>query len=276
MDLILFWRENEMKRIIITLLCIILVFTLTGCGSSQTTSTQPAKTLTSEEFSELFSDAAGFNGSKVDFYAKVFSSTTVNGNPCLQAWTDIENSDKSIIIETDYKSPTEDEYIHVTGSVDGTVKGTNAFGAELSAPFITQSTVEKASYIEAVAPAIKTIEVNKEIDQYGLIVKVQKIELAKNETRVYFEITNNSQDNASFYSFNTKLIQGSTQFEEESNYEADYKQIQSELLPGVKSDGVIAFKAIDPANGDVKIVAEGSTDDYFKDFSPYQFDVSLK
>lgn len=269
---------NYLKRLNYLSIITILLFALTGCGSSsQPTSSEsvsaPAKILTADELPQLFNDPAKFKGSKVDFYAKAFNTTSVDGKPHIQAWTDIENSDNSVLIETDYKTSGE-EYIHVTGIVSGSATGKNAFGAEITAPIIGSAKVEKSSYIDAVAPAIKTIEVNKEINQHGLIVKLQKVEIAKKETRVYFEVTNSSQKKGSFYSFNTKLIQGDKQFEEASNYEADYKAVQSELLPGVKSNGIIAFEPINVSVGKLTVISEGRTDDYSLKFAPYTFDIT--
>jgi hypothetical protein len=83
-------------------------------------------------------------------------------------------------------------------------------------------------------------------------------------------IVNNSSNKASFYSFNTKALQGSSQFEAE--YSSDYPKVQSELLAGVESSGVIVFPAMDPTKT-TKFVLEASTDDYSLDFEPYTFEV---
>ena len=275
-----------MKKIMYLFIALALIVGLNGCSGSpsQAASASPSKTLTNEEFSQILIDGvANSKGSGVDFYAKAFNTTLLDGKQviqawtdgkqAIQAWTDIANSDKNIMIISDYKT-SGDEYIHVKGTITGTATGQNAFGGELSAPIIGSATIEKASYIDAVSPTIKTVDVNKEIDQHGLIVKLQKIEIAKNETRLYFEVINNSKGKASFYSFNSKLVQGDKQFEEAGNYDADYKEIQNELLPGIKSDGVISFEPIDTSAGKLTVISEARSDDYMIDFTPYTFNAA--
>lgn len=66
--------------------------------------------------------------------------------------------------------------------------------------------VEKATYIEAFAPTLKTINVNKEINQNGYVAKITKVEFAEKETRSYLSITNNTRENISLYKYNSKLV----------------------------------------------------------------------
>src|SRR5690606_35554502 len=93
--------------------------------------------------------------------------------------------------------------------------------------------IKKSNYIEAVSPPIQTVEVNEKIDQSGFVVQVNKLEIAENETRLYVTITNESNTNINVYTYSAKLIQNGKQLEYEPNFDADYPEPQSELLPGV-------------------------------------------
>ena len=69
------------------------------------------------------------------------------------------------------------------------------------------------------------------------------------------------------------MISGNQQLEEASNYDANYPGVQSEILPGVTSEGIIAFPTL-PESGQVKVYLEGSSDNYELDFVPFEFDIT--
>jgi hypothetical protein len=124
----------------------------------------------------------------------------------------------------------------------------------------------------ATAPeALRTAEVDLTQKQHGLAVTVSKVEFAAEETRVYVTVENGSGDEASFYSFNAKAVQGSTQYEPDS-WGSDYPEVQSDILPGVSTSGVIVFEAMDPS-APTKIYLEGRAGSYSLDFEPYVFTI---
>jgi len=269
----------------------VLVFS--GCSSStserdpnqeenNTTQIQKTETpvfLTELEIEEMYTNPKAFKGKKYEFNAKVFTEPERDSDGVyFQAFADPANSEKNTIIG--YPDPnftvSNGDYIHVVGTVHDEFKGENLFGAKIVAPMILADEITIIDYVTAVAPAIKTVEVNQEIEQHGYIMKLQKIEFAEIETRVYIEITNNSSDTIYFHDFNAKLIQGNRQFETKHNFEADYKEIQSEILPGIKSDGILVFEPIDPAQGDIKLIAEGSSNNWELNFVPFEFVVSIE
>jgi hypothetical protein len=150
--------------------------------------------------------------------------------------------------------------------------GKNVFGAELNAPVVEAEKIEIIDYITAVSPTIKTIDVDNTVEQHGIKVTLEKIELAKEETRVYIKVKNDSEDNASIWTHTAKLVQSSKQYEEEYNFDADYPELQSELLPEIETEGVITFNAISEEET-IKFVIEGTSDDYSLDFEPFVFEV---
>ncbi|WP_175640192.1 hypothetical protein [Metabacillus schmidteae] len=131
-------------------------------------------------------------------------------------------------------------------------EGENMVGGTISAPMILADSIEKTDYATAFAPAIKTVELKKEIDQHGFVIKVNKIELAETETCVFVNVTNNSKDTISFYSFNSKMTLGGSQLETTDNNEAGYPEVQSEILAGVSSEGILLFAALDSETGAAK------------------------
>ncbi len=252
-----------------------------GAGSS-TLAAEPAvdaTPLTEAEFEQMFSAPADFKGRAVDFYAQVFVEPEKDADGVyLQAYADPDNYSKNVIIGLNDPSFSvkSNDYIKVKGVVKDEFKGENMMGGTVLAPAIMAESIEVVDYVTAVSPAAKTIEVGETQDQNGYKITLEKVEFAEKETRAYVSIENGTKANASFYTFNTKIVQGSKQFEQETNFNANYEDPQSDLLPGVKTEGIISFGAIDPAAGDLRIIAEGSTDNYELNFEPFEFKVSVK
>ena len=118
-------------------------------------------------------------------------------------------------------------------------EGTDMFGANIQAPSILATLVEKSDYVIAFAPAIKVIEVNQEINQHGYSMTLERVEIAETETRAYLKIKNDSSSNIYFYSFDSVITQGANQISQEDNWEANYPEINSEILPGIVSEGML-------------------------------------
>lgn len=102
---------------------------------------------------------------------------------------------------------------------------------------------------------------------------MQKVEFATTETRVYISITNSGSDDFTVYSFNAKIMQGSKQYEEQSNYQAGYQEIQSELMPGATTEGIIAFPAMEQSNFTHYI--KGKSLNWSEKIEPFTFEVSV-
>ncbi|EGL83237.1 hypothetical protein CathTA2_1209 [Caldalkalibacillus thermarum TA2.A1] len=248
-----------------------------GSGDAGSEVTESDEVLTPEEFTQMYSDPKAYKGRRVEFYAQIFTPVERDQEATyIQAYADPVNYDLNtiIIIEDPAIDVQQDDYIFVSGVVFDEFRGQNAFGAELTAPAIKADAIHKSSYIEAVSPPLLTVEVNEELDQSGFVVLVNQIELAENETRVYVTVRNESEANISVYTFSSKLVQDGKQFDHESNFHADYPELQSDLLPGVSSEGILTFPPIDPDRKQVSFVIEGSSDDWDIRIDPFQFDIN--
>lgn len=235
------------------------------------------KVISDADIQKLYTDPGKYKGYEYEFVGKVFTTPEKDDDGLyLQVWADPEKSEYNTLVaypKTDVDID-EGDYVKVTSKVKKVYEGENMLGGKVVAPVVTASALEVLDYAAAVAPTLETIEVNKEIDQHGFLLKVEKIEIAEPHTRLYVTVTNNSNDKISFYSHNVKLINGGTQLEEETDYEADYPEVQSDILPGVTTSGIITFPAIDVGTSALKIHAEGYSDNYELDFVPFVFDVA--
>lgn len=230
---------------------------------------------TRENLSQLLTDPKRYKGASVDVVGKVFGEVEVSeSGVAWQMWGDPKKSEFNIAVA--YAKPgfaiRSDDFVHVVGVVNGELKGKNAFGAEIVTAIVQATSAEVVDALAAAPPALKTAATNATQEQKGLSVTVEKIEFAAEETRVFLSINNGTGAKVSFYTFNAKLVQGSTQIEPESSFD-EYPEVQSELLPGVKSSGVIAFAKVDSTQA-FRLVFEASSDNYETQFDPFDFEIA--
>lgn len=230
--------------------------------------------LSGKEIKGLYSNPADFEHRCVEIVGRVFTEPEYDDDGVyLQVWGDVKNTSNSIIVyvpDRDFEVE-QDDYIRIAGIVGSSVSGSNAFGGELTVPTIGARTYEVLSYIDAVSPALNTIELNETQTQHGYSITLQKIELAENETRIYVKVENQGTDNFNVYSFNAKVTQNGKQFEEQSNWDADYPEVQTDLLVGSFTEGIIPFPAL--SNEPFTVILEGRSDNWHEDFEPFTFTV---
>lgn len=234
--------------------------------------------LSESEIKELYTDPDRFTGRTVSLVGKVFSQPEKDQSGIyFQMFSDAENNEGNTIVA--YMDPdfeVEDgDYVKLTGIVQGKFEGSNAYGGTITAAQILATTVEKSSYVDVVSPALKTLTSdNTTLTQHGYSVSLTKIEFAEQETRLYVTVTNGGKDKFNLYSFNAKIVQDGKQYEEQTNYDADYPEVQTDLLPGTTTEGIIVFPKLEQKS--LQVVLEASSEDYHEDFEPYSFDISIE
>lgn len=227
-----------------------------------------------DEIKTLYTNPEQFKSHCVEITGKVFTAPEYDDDGvAVQMWGDIEKSENNTIVyiaDKNFKVK-QDDYLHIVGLVGDEFEGENAFGGKVSAPTITAKEYKVIDYKNALAPTIKTIDVNQTQTQLGYSVTVQKIEYAEKETRAYIKVDNQGTDKFSVYSFNSKITQNGKQYEEQDNWDAEYPEIQTELLVGNSSEGIIVFPAI--PNGNFTLIIEGSSDNWEENLKPYTFNI---
>ena len=279
-----------MKKKLLTLaLSCALSLALVACGETDTNnqmnSAQSDPTeeiqqepLTQDELRFMFSNPDNYIGSKVELSGIVFGSVDSDEDGIyFQIWSDPINMDWNTVIG--YLDPTfqveDGQYVKVTGVVDHVAEGENMMGVTITAPAILADTVEVSSYIDVVSPTIATASAAQPtVDQHGYAVTLEKVELAENETRLYVSLTNNGSGNFTLYDFNATIIQAGTQYEYQPNYDADYPELQTDIRPGVTTEGVITFPAVQQTP--FQVIMEAHSDNWSENFSEYTFDVSFE
>ncbi|QAV10670.1 DUF4352 domain-containing protein [Bacillus vallismortis] len=277
-------RNFFMRHKIITfILAIVVIIILANIGNSEDSqastttgsdSKKSTKTVQKADIEKLYTNADQFKNYKVDLYVKVFDVEQDDDGTYLQGYNNPEKLSKNTLIMSDDSDLDikDDDIIHVVGTVKDKYDGENALGGSVSAPRIIADSIEKSDYATAFAPAQKTINVDKTQNQHGFALTLQKVELAEKETRLYVKIENKSQDEINFYDFNAKIIADNKQLERKDDL-SSYPKIQSEILPGVNTEGVIVFPKIESKTA--KIILEGSSENYDITINPFTFEVNL-
>lgn len=234
--------------------------------------------LSESEIKELYTDPDRFAGRTVSLVGKVFAEPEKDQSGIyFQMFSDAEKNEGNTIVA--YMDPNFEiengDYVKLTGVVQGKYEGSNAYGGTIMAAQVVATELEKSSYTDVVAPALKTLTSdNTTLTQHGYTVSLTKIEFAEQETRLYVTVTNGGKDKFNLYSFNAKIVQDGKQYEEQKNYDADYPEVQTDLLPGTTTEGIIVFPKLEQKN--LQVVLEAYSDDYHEDFEPYTFDISVE
>ena len=228
-----------------------------------------------DEIKLVYTDTDKYEGKHVKLYLQLIRNPEyAEDGVYFQGFADIENSDLNTLVQyaDNTLELTDGDYVYLDGEITGSESGYNAFGGEVNAVTVVADTVEKVSYIEAVSPTIKEFTGITPIEQNGCMVTIDKVEVSPIETRVYVTVTNSSNNEFHIYDFNARIVQNGTQYEPTYNFEADYEELQSDILSGVTSSGVSVFDKIDESSG-FDLIIEGYSDNYSIDFEDYQFTI---
>lgn len=278
-----------MKKIAVFASTSLFLYLISGCSSSAPSSTpsvEPSNTpeavvqepLTDAEVKMMYSAPDEYKGALVELSGVVFNTVEYDEDGVyFQMWGDPENSDLNTIVT--YPDPNfaleSDQYVKITGTVMGEFTGTNAFGGEISAAVVTADTLEISTYQDVVSPTLATASADvPTVEQLGYSITIQKAELAENETRLYISATNNGSANFIIYSFNMTIVQDGHQYEEESNYDADYPELQSDIRPSVTTEGIVTFPALE--NAPFQLIIEARSDDWDEDIQDYVFNLDFQ
>jgi hypothetical protein len=250
-----------------------------GCGDAESSSNgSPAsvRTFTRDDWGELSAAPEGFKGARVDIVGQVLGEPTKDGDVTYwQMWPHPTNVDWMAVVGFEDSSFTiaDGDYVHVVGTVQGDTNGRIPLLATLDAVAVRAETAEVIEESAAAPPALRTVEVAESVERGHLIVTVDKVEFAANETRVYVTLSNQSTAVASFNGYKTRAVQGQTQYKPPDL--SPYPWVEQELPPGAVSSGVVLLPGMDRAQA-CELSFEPRTDDYQLEFSPYIFRIAAE
>ena len=233
--------------------------------SSSERETAQSITFTNENWHLVLSEARGeqkdYKGSEVRISGKVSQITeksqqttefTIETAP--SEFIGNEFMDKTLIGYKGLIDIKEGNWVKIRGTLYDYVTGHNIMGANLYAPAVVAEECTIITRSEAI-PAIVSIENNDTITQHGLIITLEKIEIAESETRVFISARNESDDKAYLSTFgDIVLVQEGYQTHIKPWLFAKGSELDSSLIPGTKTEGIILFDPIDPKKQSAKLV----------------------
>ena len=277
------------KKLSLILVSVFVCLSFAACGNApaekgSTENKKPSKKeyVEDSQISDVFTAPEKFKGKYIKMSGRIFGTPEKSENEvAIQAWHNPDNASNNFV--TYYKGTDielkENDYIIVDGEIKGTFEGENAFGGKVTAPMIVADSIEVQSYIDAVVPTIKEIApANAVVEQNGVSLKVDKVEFAEKETRVYLTESNASPDKFSMWVYSIKIVQNGQQIEQDNSmsvYDGNYAQLSSDILPNASSSGVLVFPPMD-SSANFQIYAEGHSDNYQIDFQPFTIDISVQ
>ncbi len=233
------------------------------------------ETFTAENYPELVSDPKAHEGAQVDITGQIFTAPEiVEGDTAFQMYADPENLEwnTAVLVKGSGTDLGTDDYVRVVGTVAGEMEGENAMGGTVTAVMVSADEVDVVSGVEAVDPTEETVEVGRTLTDQDFSVELKKIEFGEETTRVYVAAYNGTGTGASFYDFDAKILQGSSQFDQETTFDYEVEAPQSDLNAGVRTDGVITFGRADPSQP-LQVRFEWSSDNYDVTARPIVFRV---
>lgn len=274
-------RNVKLYKILLVSLFIAELFVFTGCQSKtgQEAEEKEKEYIEGEEISDIYLDPDAYAGKYVSLAGKIYDVSPRKGDKTLFFMSEDpahSKNDTVVVAKNDlFKDLKEGDYIEVAGQIEG---GYEESYFEGETPFleITADKIEESSFIEAFAPTIQEIKVDETLEEgtKGVSVTLQKIELAKEETRVYLKV--NNQSKKMYYFSDSKIVQNSKQLSSVWNDatidDPDYKPIESAIPSGVIEEGVVVFKPV--KSSDFQVVSSGGIGDVDSE-DVYTFEVKL-
>ena len=240
-------------------------------------SAQIVNNVTDANFAEFYLNPDNYIDSDVTITGKIFNLVPSSGNTGSFQIYQGGDSSRNVIISYEISQQlgpfSEDDCVRIVGTSTGSYQYANAFGGDVSAPFVDASSITKIECSDVISPAQKSIIVEESQTKSGIKFTLHKVEFSDKNTRVYLTIENNNKNTEiSFYDFNSKAIQGNRQFETTTDYDVDYPEIQSDIPAGIVEDGVILFEPLSVDKGNMKLQFETSKN--YQDVN-FVFDIDL-
>lgn len=288
----------------LTVLIVVMLVGLTACGPTASTDNQtptttpptqtPAKitttppppsttptirlNFTNDDWPVVIAEAHGaqqkYIGTQYISMVNLYGTVTQIFSNGFTFDTDLENpsySNNRTWVFTDVvQGLKEGSWVKVEGLLIGYWSTQTVLGAPRYLPEVAaySSGVTIVTRSEAIKPLV-TVNIGKILSQHGLEITLEKIEICKDETRVYVGVFNGTSNKASLYDFEIVIVQGQKQIKIKSIF-GNEDEPDSTLVAGTRTEGIFVFEKMDPSIRLGKLIwGDPRTDDYYKTFSDW-------
>lgn len=253
--------DRHLLRAVTTVTLILIVFLLSyqGYVDSKKAATAYLQTkqygFTNENLKALYANPEKFKGVPVNIVGKIGKVIKLTENTTIfnVIVSGQNNQVETIIVE--YRVPhfmlQVSDYIKVVGSV----QSDPGLAGQDKTPVIIADKVEAlADPWSILAPPKLTIHPNAVADKNGKMVRINRVEFADKETRLFITVANLSDKKSYFVLSKPIARQGNRVFDEIPNRYGIYSQPTLELLPGEYIEEVIFLNPLDPDVGSAKLL----------------------
>ena len=261
-----------MKKIIAILLSLVFMLTFASCGNNlgDDSKEENREYIADSDIINFIQNPDNYKGKYVKISGKISSQIADGDEITLQIYTPYDDFNNDVLVDCSNGSETfsEDEYVIVEGKIEGSQKYESLLGEELTSPLIEAVSVQKVSYIDAISPTLKSVDVWQTVNPGNSPMTLEKVEFAEKETRLYFTFENHTGGEYDLYTYSCALVQNGNQYEQQDNFDANYPELSTDVIPEAKTSGVITFPAIDQ-NTDFMVRISGCA---YSDFETNDFD----
>ena len=246
-------------------------------SSNKTKATKPEEKEYVDNIDSVATNPDDYKGKYIKFYGIVSSVEDADDFYGCQVFVDLDYNN-SVLLEIPKdimpEAPTSEDFLSIDAKIEDSRDGQTIMGVDSTWAYLKADSVEKTTYINSFGKADTTWEfADQTIDQSGIKIDVTKVEFAKEETRFYVTVTNNSSDTVNLWTSSAKVIQNGQQKDQTyGNYYENYPEVSSDIIPGVSSSGIMVFDAIDPSA--LQLYIEGASYNWDIELSPFVFDLA--
>jgi hypothetical protein len=205
---------------------------------STTANTSNQQIVTNSDFSKIIVNVDNYQNRLGKFSGKITNIDTQGGLTGITLQLEENSYDKLMFVilnNQDASQYVKDDCVGVEGSIKGGDRDPNAFGALLPYPKLNGQKINKISCLDALYPALKTVDLNLSQKVGNVTVTVSKVEFAEKHTRVFITVQN-LNTNREVYLSDQPIVQGQSGYKSLSNA-ADEIGIYYKILPGITEKG---------------------------------------
>lgn len=264
-----------MKKILSLFLSTIICISLMGCKDDVEVENTTKEYVPETEILQVYTNPEKYKGKFLKVKGKIFTEIQEYENiKAFQMFGDAKNSEQNTIVYArTNKDLKEGDFIMADGKIEGSFDGKNAYGASINAIELDEAEISSIEPKEVFAPTIEEKNIDQTSTQNNIYITVSKIEFAKNETRVYVRVKNNSNDEFEFWEYESKILQENKQFDFKDDFDYEYKRISDAIYPNIEDEGMLIFPAIDRYKP-FTLVFDGSSEDYMMNFKKFKIEVN--
>ncbi len=229
--------------------------------------------LTDSDALTYYSNPSSYVDHNVNFTGKILKLIQPElGTMGLQMYQAGDTSRNTIVTYTTPIQLSKNDCVRVVGISQPISEYQNMFGANVSAASIRAENIKRIDCSESIEPAIKIVDVDQTQEQNNIRITLHKIEFSDKNTRGYLTIENKDiSEDVTFSEYNSRAIQGKTQFITTNSFDVNYPRIESVIPPGIEESGVVLFEPLDPTQNEMKFRFEANKG---MDQSRFTFNVS--